>query len=133
MQGRWRSVPENENKAVFPSQVNKKGRRVKKKPPVPSKPEFPRSFETFNRPGEWEQQRMESKEPYCFNGSVGIRKYRVTFEEVDEPKDLLVARLRKLWSECDNHHHWWPLRAEAAALGIELQISDVGSNKKAAK
>lgn len=78
------------------------------------------SFETFRRIGTWQLQQLEASEPSCFNGEVAIRKYRITVEEVDEPKAVLEQRLRKLWRECDNHHHWAPLQAVAAKLGITL-------------
>lgn len=80
----------------------------------------PSVFETFREFGSWERGRVEQNEPSCFNGKVSIRKYRITVEEVDEPKEVLEARLRKLWRECDNHHHWRPLHAEAEKLGITL-------------
>jgi hypothetical protein len=79
-----------------------------------------RSFETFQKLDSWREGQLTSKEPWCFNGGVGIWKYRITVEEIEEPKEVLEARLRKLWRECDNHHHWQPLQAVAKELGITL-------------
>lgn len=90
-----------------------------------------RSFETFRDIGSFEQSQLTTKEPYCFNGSVGIRRYRVTVEEIDDPPKVLEARLRKLWREEDNHHHWGPLQAAAAKLGIELKHEEWNSGSGA--
>ena len=79
-----------------------------------------RSFETFQPLDSWREDQMTKKEPWCFNMGVGIRKYRITVEEVEESKEVLEARLRKLWRECDNHHHWQPLQAVAKQIGIVL-------------
>ncbi len=88
------------------------------------------TFETFRRFGSWERYRLETKEPSCFNGKVSIRKYRVTVEEVPEPKEVLEARLRKLWVECDNHHHHWsPLQNAAVELGSILSHNERDKHK----
>lgn len=85
---------------------------------------LPHSFETFRRPSSFSVGQWEQKEPDCFNSIVSIRKYRITIEEIPESKDVLIERLRKLWRENDNHHHYGPLRAEAVQLGIVLTMSD---------
>ena len=54
----------------------------------------------------------------------------MTVEEIEEPKEVLIERLRKLWSECDNHHHWGPLKATAAELGIELDLKEFRTGRK---
>jgi len=77
-------------------------------------------IETFQPVDSWREEQLTKKEPWCFNGWVGIKKYRITIEEIQEPKDVLAARLRKLWRECDNHHHWRPLQGVAKEIGIEL-------------
>jgi len=79
-----------------------------------------RIIETFQPVDSWREEQLTRKEPWCFNMGVGIRKYRITIEEVEEPKEVLEARLRKLWRECDNHHHWQPLQAVAKQIGIVL-------------
>lgn len=78
-------------------------------------------FETFRALGTYEQIQMTQKEPSSFNGWIRIRKYRVTVEPIDEPKDVLQERLQALWDNCDNHHHCSPIRAEAKKLGYELK------------
>jgi len=79
------------------------------------------TFETFTHIGPWRIRDWESPHPSCFNGNVSIRKYKVTIETVDEPVDVLAARLQKLWEESDNFHHVGPLKMEAAKIGYELQ------------
>lgn len=87
------------------------------------------SFETFTKIGVFEKSRLQSKEPSCFNGSVSIRKYKVTIEPIEEPNEVLAERIQKLWDECDNHHHWTPLKNAALQIGYELK-GNAGSIRK---
>ena len=78
------------------------------------------SIETFRDPrGYWLSQ-MKQSEPSSFNGRVEVRKFRVTVELIDEPEEVIRTRIQKLWDECDNHHHWQPLKKEAEKYGLEL-------------
>lgn len=87
------------------------------------------SFETFKKIGSYEQSNLLFKEASCFNGFVNIRKYKITIELIEESSEILAERLQKLWDECDNYHHWTPLRNTAKQIGYELQGS-AGSRKK---
>lgn len=78
-------------------------------------------FETLMPFAFYDRNRLEQKDPSCFNGVVRIRKYRVTVEEIAEPKEVLAARLQALWDECTNHHEVGPLRQAAKEIGYELQ------------
>jgi hypothetical protein len=102
--------------------------KVKNTPP-PTEENSIISFETFRKIGAYEQGTLQSHKPSCFNYEVSIRKYRVTIEPVEEPNEVLAERLQKLWDECDNHHHWQPLRGAAAQIGYELQ-GNAGSKRK---
>lgn len=108
------------------------GRR-KKKPVEPAGPVYPMSIETFHDVGQYDLSRMSQDEPSCWNGIVRVRRYRVTAELIDEPVEIIHERLLKLWHDCDNWHQWDPLRGVAKEYGLELDIADVGKNKKAAK
>ena len=77
-------------------------------------------FETFKQIGSYQQSILESKDATCFNGIVNFRKYRVTIELIEEPKEVLAERLQKLWDECDNYHNWNPLKNAAKEIGYEL-------------
>lgn len=79
-----------------------------------------KSFTTFRDISSYQIGMLTATEPSCFNGSVNIRQYKITIEEVEEPKEVLEERIRKLWRECSNFHHWGPLQAEAKKLGINL-------------
>ena len=79
------------------------------------------SFETFRKIGSYDQSNLQSKYASCFNGVVNIRKYRVTIEPIEESKEILAERLQKLWDECDNWHHWTPLKNAALQIGYELK------------
>ena len=85
--------------------------------------------ETFRRLSDYDLDRIIEKEPHCFNGVVGIRKYRITIEEVAEPDSILRARLQKLWDNCDNHHYWMPLQAEAKRIGMTLTHTSKNSRR----
>ena len=99
--------------------------------PGPSGPTYPFSFETFREIGDYEVGSLTKHEPTCFNCAVDIRKYRVTVELIDEPVEVLRERVKKLWRECDNHHHWQALRVVAANLGIELDRAEMDKARKA--
>ncbi len=100
----------------------------KKKRAVPAKAVvLPDNYtiETFQDP-RWNVRNLAlAKDPSSFNGTVSFRKYRVSVELMDEPKEVLIERIRELWKHCDNHHHWGPLKDAAASLGIELRHEDM--------
>lgn len=85
--------------------------------------------ETFRRIGGYELSNMEQKEPSCFNSDIRIEKYRVTVEIVQEPKEVIHARLEKLWVECGNVRHREPLRAMAKKHGYTFK-GQYGSRSK---
>lgn len=88
------------------------------------------SFETFREVGAFERSSLKRDDPSCFNGWVNYRKWRVTFEPVDEPIEVLQARVQELWENETNSHHRFPLRAAAKELGFELQ-GDMGAKARA--
>lgn len=80
------------------------------------------TFETFKQIDGFAKTNVIQKEPSCFNGFVRVRKYKVTVELIDEPLDVIHARIQKLWDEGKgNHHHWEPLLAAARKHGLELK------------
>jgi len=83
-------------------------------------------FETFRKIDNYTINTLTQEEPTCFNGSVSVVKYRVTIEVIEEPVEVLQERVRKLWRECDNWHHWSPLKNEAKKLGFELDRNELG-------
>lgn len=78
------------------------------------------SFETFHPISGPEQH---PDEPFVWNGLVGVEKYRITCERIEEPKKVIAARLQDLWEKCDNHHNYGPLHAAAKQFEVELQGS----------
>ena len=92
-----------------------------RKTAAPSGPTYPMQIETFREIGFYERSQWTQAEPSCFNGSVRVRRYRVTIEEIDEPVEVICARLQKMWDECDNHHHHAPLEAAARKYGYDLR------------
>jgi len=78
-------------------------------------------METFSEPHQYAIKNMKQDCPSCFNGIVEVRKYRITVELIDEPNEVIAARIQALWDNCDNHHHWDPLRFAAKEIGYELQ------------
>ena len=80
-------------------------------------------FETYHPLGSWERSRLESKQPSCLNGYVQVIRYRIVCEPIEEPAEVVHARLQKLWDESTNHHDHTPLTAWAKKLGYTLQGS----------
>lgn len=87
-------------------------------------------FETFREIAAYERNNLKQKEPSSFNGWVRIKRYRITVEEIEEPKEVLCERLQKLWDECDNSHQWESLKATAKNLGYELKGSAGNLNNR---
>lgn len=92
----------------------------------PEKPKYPKVIETFNS----YISVHESKEPSCFNGIVNVRKYRVTVELVDEPNEVIIERIQKLWWGSRNHHDYQPLVLTAKQYGLELNPQEYGRDRK---
>lgn len=103
-----------------------------KKPVVP---EPPSEIETYRDPrGYWlNELGLQFSKPSCINGNILIRRYRVTVIEIEEPKGILIERLRKLWRTCDNHHHFHPMQYQAKRLGIKLSYDDFSKDRKKEK
>ena len=91
---------------------------------------MPKVFETFRRLGNWEASNLKQREPSCWNGVVSVRRYRITIEEIEEPVEVIAERLRDLWRNSDNYHHYEPLQKAAREIGIELDRSEFGKARK---
>jgi len=91
---------------------------------------YPKQIETFREPS-WELDNLSrnSPEPYCFNGIVAFKRYKITAEIIEEPIEVYQERLEALWANCDNHHHWLPLQAAASSIGYTFK-SERGSQRK---
>jgi hypothetical protein len=81
------------------------------------------SFETFRSIGSYEISNLIQKEPTSFNGDVRIKKYKVTIQEIIEPKEVYEKRIQELWDKCNNMHHYNPIKNIAKKLGYELKGS----------
>jgi len=79
-----------------------------------------KTIETFKKIGAYELGSLKQNEPSCFNSSVQVTKTRITVEEIDEPIEVIHARIKKLWHENINFHHRSPLRKIAEKYGLEL-------------
>ena len=80
-----------------------------KKQKAPEAPPYPKVIETFREPG-YSISGLRQEEPSCFNGIISVRRYRVTVEEIQEPDEVIAARILKLMAENNNHHHTYPLQ-----------------------
>jgi hypothetical protein len=86
------------------------------------------SFETFKKIGTYEISNIKKDEPSCFNSIISIKKYKITIEEVEEPKEILAERIQKLWDICDNYHHWTAIENAAKSIEYKL-IGSAGNNR----
>jgi hypothetical protein len=90
--------------------------RKKKSQPPP--PRFPFVVETFRDP-EWAVRSMVSDRPSAIN-FLSYRRYRITVEEIDEPTEVLVARLQDMWERADGLREAERIGTEAQHLGASL-------------
>lgn len=79
-------------------------------------------FETFRKIGDWEIDKLKLDKPSDFNGNIQIRKYQVTIELIEEPLEVIQARIQELWDSCKNHHHWEALQITAKKYGMKLDF-----------
>jgi hypothetical protein len=101
-----------------------KAKQKKETPPPISE------IETFRDVRGWTLANLIQPEPDCFNSIVSVHRYRVRVELIEEPNEVIAERIRKLWRECDNFHHWKPLEGAAAKIGIELDRDECGKDRK---
>ena len=80
-----------------------------------------KTFETFREISDYQTQNMIEEQPSCFNGNVHVKRYKITIEEINEPKEIIAKRLQKLWDESSNFHHWKPLKQAAKKIKYELK------------
>lgn len=79
--------------------------------PAPKPDAYPKVIEVYGTPHLFHPGRSA---PSCFNGIVSVDRYQIRIEKIDEPDDVIEARLKKLWRESEpNHHHVHPMRAYA--------------------
>jgi len=77
-------------------------------------------FETFKHPSKYVIGLLTQDKPDVFNDVISWRKHVVTVEMVEEPVEVLTARLQEMWDTCENSHHWNAIKAEAKKLGYEI-------------
>lgn len=63
---------------------------------------------------------IKRSEPDCYNGFVHVQRYRVTVELIEEPAEVLEARLRELLKTTTRSDAKKEIYAEAKRLGIKL-------------
>lgn len=76
-------------------------------------------LETFGNPEE-QIKRLVVEAPTAFNGIVRVERYRVTVERIEEPADVLKARLNELLERKGHIDKNKQVRKAAAKLGIKL-------------
>lgn len=91
-----------------------------------------KEIETFRNPSDYAMRQLTQDKPDCFNGAVSVNRYLVTVEEIAEPDEVIIARIQKLWAECDNFHHVGALRAAAKEYGVDLDFKDYAKSRKKA-
>lgn len=73
---------------------------------------------------------LDATVPAPMNGRIVIRKVRVTVEQVEEPLEVLQARLVDLWETTPHNMHLTPaFAAEATKLGVTLPNATRASRK----
>jgi hypothetical protein len=86
-------------------------------PPKPAAPRFPMTAECYGDPS-WLLGYHTDTKPSAVN-SIKIDRYRITIEKIDEPPDVLLARMLVLWRTGErNTHRWHPFWTKAMELGL---------------
>lgn len=99
-------------------------RSARPKPPLATHTPPTRTIEGYGTP------RVDlPSAPYCFNGAAHVFRYRVTIERVEEPAEVLRARIQELCETSDNSHDMPALRAVAAEAGVEIAPAQWGKRR----
>ncbi len=107
-------------------------RRAKTVSAKPKPPDYPRVLETFLEPGYYFLSQSVTASPSRHNGCIEVERYRITIEKIEEPAEVIRARIVDLWETCDNHHHRAPLRTKAGEYGLDLPWETYGTRRKVA-
>lgn len=102
-------------------------------PRPPTADEARREFTTFRRLASYEIGNLTWTTPDCVNGDVRVRQYRITCELIDEPIEVIHARIIELWERGDSYHQRLPLQHEAARYGLNLDPFDFGAKARTRK
>lgn len=93
----------------------------------PTPPPYPRVYEMYDD-FKFGLENSRQRSPLVGNGSVSIRRYRITVELIDESKEVLAERLRMLWRGTTNGYDQDTLLREAKRLGVELDPFGFGAD-----
>ena len=76
--------------------------------------------ECFGMPSNYQLQLLGSQKPNVHNGTVSVKRYRITVEEIAEPIEVLRGRLVELQGQRLHIDSYAAISAEAKSLGITL-------------
>ncbi len=79
-------------------------------------------FETFKDFDKYDIGELKWYRPSCRNGDIHITKYRITIEVVEEPDEVIMDRIRRLWKETTNSYEREELLAVAQGYGIADEL-----------
>lgn len=87
-------------------------KKVQTSAPKPALDEYPMVREHYGNPA-WAIRNI-GNQPNFYNGVVDVEKYQIRVEKIDEPDDVVIARLKRVWRTTErNNHHWDPVRSFA--------------------
>jgi hypothetical protein len=102
--------------------TRKKPRPAPAPPPPPPAKLVHEGFYEYQTPDPSAERLRLSDCPRVGNFSVDVYRYRVTVERMEEPRDVLIARLVELYRGTTNHHDHEKLRGEAfRRFGVDLR------------
>lgn len=85
-------------------------------------PKYPKVVETWGEPSFTWNTFWTEMPTDAINGNIKIERYRVTVEKIEEPIEVLRARLLKLWrTDEHNPHHYEAFQHWAEKLGMDFQ------------
>lgn len=105
---------------------------------VPEPPKYPRVYEVWGEPYLGSALNRVEQPTDAVSGIIHIERYRITVERIEEPVEVLRARLKELWLVDErNSHHWYAFERVAKELGMdfraELPYGLHGSKRKERK
>lgn len=83
---------------------------------------------TFQPPSYFRIQEHERfTEPKAFNGNVLVKRYKVTIEEIQEPDEVILERLKALYKNETNHYTRNDLE-RYARINFDVDLEGLSNN-----
>jgi hypothetical protein len=87
-----------------------------------------KQIETFRPPSHINRRESDWNIPRAFNNYVMVKRYKMTIEEIVEPDEVVIGRLKKLYKETTNHYTRSSI-ASYARINYDIDLEEIEGNE----